>query len=345
MTNLDRVLVTGANGHLGAHIVRELLQQGYEVVAMVRQGSNLKGLQGLDLAYSYGDVRDANAVRLAAQGCKAMIHTAAVYQTWSKNPNDIIASAIEGTRNAFAAAKATGLSKVVYTSSVNAVGYVASPLQTRSAKDWNQDARNPYYVAKTQSEREALALSEQLEIPTVRICPGAIIGPLDFKTTPSSQILLNLLHGGQTWEGGLAWVDVRDVAAAHVAALQRSQPGQRLIASSHNLHYRDLAKHLEALVGIMPSHLAAPRWMALAIAQTMEWSASLRNSRPRFSVSETYENVQRYGFFDPQNTWTDLGLTPKPFQQTLADTLRWFLQQGWLKPSVAQAVQMRLNAG
>src|SRR3990167_3090175 len=100
-----KVLVTGANGHIGANVCRELLQQGHEVRAFVRKTADMHGLQGLNIEIAYGDVMDASSLNVAAQGCDAIIHLAAVYKTIAKTPEEIVAPAVEGSKNVFAAAK------------------------------------------------------------------------------------------------------------------------------------------------------------------------------------------------------------------------------------------------
>ena len=118
---MTRILVTGANGHVDANIIRSLLKRDYEVIPFVRATSDLRGLDPLNLTYAYGDVMDESSLLTAAEGCDVIIHTAAVYQYWAKNPDDIMKPALVGTRNMFNAAQQAGVKRVIYTSSVWAV--------------------------------------------------------------------------------------------------------------------------------------------------------------------------------------------------------------------------------
>jgi dihydroflavonol-4-reductase len=105
---VTRILVTGANGHLGANIIRSLLKRGYEVVPFVRPSSDLRGLAPLNLTYAFGDVMDESSLLSAADGCDVIIHTAAVFRFWAEDPADIMQPALEGTRNIFNAAQKNG---------------------------------------------------------------------------------------------------------------------------------------------------------------------------------------------------------------------------------------------
>src|SRR5688572_22528103 len=154
-----RVLVTGANGHIGNHVVRELISARHDPVPFVRKSSDVSGLKDLGLTLHYGDVQDRSSLEAAARGCDAIIHLAAVYAMRPKTAEEIMRPAVEGTENILQVAKAIGAKRVVYTSSVVAVGYSSTPA-VRSERDWNEDPQVPYFRAKTQSERQAWQLSK-----------------------------------------------------------------------------------------------------------------------------------------------------------------------------------------
>jgi len=204
-----KVLVTGANGHIGANVCRELLQQGHEARAFVRKTADMHGLKGLKIEIAYGDVMDASSLNAAALGCDAIIHLAAVYKTIARTPEEIVAPAVEGSKNVFAAAKQAGIKRIVYTSSIASIGFSESPDHMRSGDDWNEDAQNPYYIAKTQSEKVAQQLSREFDIELIVLCPALVLGVYDYRITPSNQLIRDLVNGkGQTYRGGMNLVDV-----------------------------------------------------------------------------------------------------------------------------------------
>jgi dihydroflavonol-4-reductase len=326
---MAKVLVTGANGHLGANTLRALLARGYEPVPFVRQGADLRGIEKLGLAYRYGDVMDAASVAAAAAGCEMIVHTAAVYLNWARNPDDIMRPSVVGTRNVFRAAKQTGVQRLVFTSSTNAVGFSARPDDVRTEMDWNDDAQNAYSVAKVRGEREAIRLAEELSIPTLRICPSGIVGMYDYRITPSTALILDMVNGnGFSWRGALNFVDVQTVAAAHAAALETGAPGQRYIVCGDNLDSRQIAQIVERLTGVKSRHLPLGRSAALAVGSLMDVGARLTGRKPTFSRSLAYEVVERYGLYDGSLANRTFGLHPLAAEAAIRNTICWLLYLG-----------------
>ena len=168
---MTRDLVTGANGHIGATTIRSLLRRGHEVIPFVRTESDLRGIQKLGLEMVYGDVRDYDSLAAAAQGCQAIIHLASVYRMWVKDPAEIMDPACCGTENIFRVARQVGIERMIYTSSVVAVGTLHKPEGLRTPSDWIEDPKATYYIAKADSERLALklAMRPRPDIPRSRL--------------------------------------------------------------------------------------------------------------------------------------------------------------------------------
>lgn len=338
-----KVLVTGANGHIGSHVVKQLLEQGHEVRAFVRKGSDKRGLEGLEPELFYGDVMDDEAVSKAAENCDAIIHMAAVYKTIAKTPEEIVEPAVRGAGNIFRAADKQGIKRIVYTSSVASIGFSYDPNEQRSGKDWNEDAQNPYYVAKTQSEKSAQKLARQFGIHLVVICPALVLGPNDYRITPSNQLVMDLLNGiGQTYPGGLNIVDVRDVAAAHVAALTKGENCQRYILGGENIEVKQLGKLLHQQTGTRTIHLPTGRATTLFFARIVETICKLLHLKPPFTYDLVHEVVGRYAYYDTATTEKDLGINPRPAAEILPDCVNWLLSQDKLRKRVASRISQRL---
>src|SRR5690554_1216226 len=158
---LMRVLVTGANGHIGAHVVRALLDEGHEVRAFMRKSSNQQGLEGLSIEPVYGDVMDPASLEQAVEGCVAVILLAVVYKTIARTAGAVVAPTIQGVTNLDPAAQKTGVQRILYTSSVASVGFYYDPTPYRTGNHWNADPHNPYYTAKTRSEQAAQSLARK----------------------------------------------------------------------------------------------------------------------------------------------------------------------------------------
>lgn len=337
---MARVLVTGANGHLGANTVQSLLARGHEVAPMVRLTSDLRGLDGLGLTYRYADVLDADSVLTAAQGCDVIVHSAAVYAVWAKDPDEIVAPSVTGTRNVFAAAEAAGVQRIVYTSSIAAVGYSDAPDNIRTAADWNEDARNPYYTAKVRGEQEAVRLSDESGIDTIRLCPAMVMGPWDFRITPSmGPLALDLINGnGSTWKGGANLVHAFDAGEAHARAVDQGEPGGRYIVGGENVDMVRVGELVEKWTGVRPRHLGVSRGAGMAMGSVLEAVAKITGKEPQFTRSVAYEHAHRYAYFDCDETNRVFGLAPKGADEMMRDAIRWLLFIGKIKRALPASV-------
>jgi len=329
---MARILITGANGHLGANTVRRLLHHGHEVVPFVRHNADLRGIEKLGLAYRYGDIMDCESLTTAADGCDVIIHTATLVKTWAKNPDEIMQPAFVGTRNVFTAAQQTGIRRLVYTSSVGAVGPAQSPNTLHTELDWHEEAQNPYYVAKLRSEQEALHLSETLAVPTIRLCPAQVLGPYDYRITPSTAVILGFINGTQrSWEGGWNIVDVRDVAEVHAAAVDCGEPGKRYVVGGTNLRLTEVGQIVKRLTGITPKHFGGGRKLSLLIGYLFELGARVTGSPPAMSWSSAHADIERYWYFDSTRTNRTFGLVPRGDEETIRDCIRWLLHLGAIR--------------
>jgi len=339
-----RVLVTGANGHLGCSVLRTLLDRGCHVVPYVRSTSDTQGIDGLGLTYARGDILDGDALTTAAAGCDAIINLAAVYRTFATDPEEIIRPAVQGIENVLRAAKANGVARVIHTSSIAAVGFGWGPDDIRNETHWNEMPLNAYYQAKTQSERRAWELAAELEVSMVTINPASIAGPFDFRITPSSRYLQGLANGiGGTPLGGTNYVDVRDVAHVLVEALERGQPGERYLVAGENITYDRLNEIIVDLTGSKPARLAFPRWFVLAYGWVTERFARWTGREPAYSYDLLYETTGRYGWFDSAKAEKTFDYRARDARSAIGATLLWLADRGALDAAVA--VNVRASIG
>jgi dihydroflavonol-4-reductase len=338
----ETALVTGASGHLGANLVRELLQHGYRVVALVRPTSDLSGLKGLDVELRQGDVMDREGLEAAAAGCQLIFHAAAVFKFWVKDPEEVLGPALEGTRNIFAAAARTHPRRIVYTSSCAAVGTSTDREALRTEDDWAESPHNIYHQAKLESEKLAHRLAGETQIPTVVICPTGLLGAHDHRVTPLMRLVRDWVNRTTvTWEGGINCIDVADAARAHRLAAERGRPGARYIAAGDNIHVPDVSGILERLVGRGPRHIQLPYPLATGAAHLFELCARIRGIDPLISRSLHREFTRRYQFYDATRARSELGWTCKPFEGALRGAIAWLLHIGALKPRVAAKIADR----
>ncbi len=332
-----RVLLTGANGHVGANTARALLADGHTVVAFVRPNADLRGLDGLDLSYVYGDVTQADTLKRAVVGCDSVIHTAAVYSWWAKDVDTIIQPALIGTRAIFEAAHQAGIRRIVYTSSTAAIGSTSNPNGLLTVDNWNDGTSAPYALAKTQSERIAWELADQHGIELIALCPGAVLGPYDYRITPSTEVVLGMADGsGRSVDSGLSFVHAYDVGVIHAKALTHGTPNQRYAVVAERATFKELAALVTALTGRPVRHLSAPRAVTHLLATVMELGARITGNKPMFSRAQASEYSHRYQFVDGAATWQAFNHTPRDLRTMVRDTLEWLVQIGKLPPQTLQ---------
>jgi dihydroflavonol-4-reductase len=336
---MTRVFVTGANGHIGSNTVRSLLRRGYEVVPFVRPGADLRGIEKLGLTCRLGDVRDYASLLKAAQGCDVIIHHATVFRLWAKDQTDILKPALEGTRNIFKAARETGARRMIYTSSMAAVGYLRKPDGLRTEADWNDHAQSPYFIAKTHSEREALRLANEYQIPTIRLCPTQVNGPLDYRITPSTKEIMDFINKRTpTYVGGSNFVHVYDVGEAHALAIEHGEPGSRYIVCGDNLHLKEVCVLITKLTGVKPNHLGITGPIIETVGALAGFVSKFTGVEPLFDRQIVQDVVGWYGFFDCSAANQTFWMTPHGAEETLRDTIRWLLFLGKIKPGVAERI-------
>lgn len=331
---MKHVLVTGANGHVGNMLVRRLVEKGYRVRASVRDPNDAektRPLRDLGVELVAADLMKPETLRPAAEGVDGLFQVAAVYQTHAKDPQrEIIEPSITGGMNMLRAAHAAGVKRVVFTSSVAAIGSNAPAEKPLTEEDWNDDAKNPYFYAKTEAERRAWAFSKEKNLPLVVINPGAIIGPGFYRHTPSTQAFEMLLRDKlpMVLPVGFTFVDVRDVAEAHVLAYENPYASGRYLAVDHFCSMLELmaaAKEIDPKLKI-PT-MAAPAW-SLGLIAGFDWLGNKITGAPRLVTRAMVAEVGgKYQRASSAKIRRELGWLPMPFRRSLADTLAWVRAQ------------------
>lgn len=329
---MARVLVTGANGHIGNVLVRQLVERGDQVVAFVRPTADLTSLEGLALTYHKGDMQDAESIMKAAEGCDLIYHLAANYDLRAGSEAEIIEPAIRGAESIFNAAKVHGIKRVVFTSSIVAVGTSTDPTDIRDESRWNEEPINLYYRAKTESERRVHQLASETGIEVVIVNPAMVLGTRDFRLTPSMRYARDLLRGIIiTIPSGLNVVSVQDVAAAHIAAADRGKPGERYIVGGENLSGKAMNQLVRQVSSAKPIHMWSPRWALMLTAIVVELLSKLVGIRAWITKSEVVEVAHRYAYYSTDKLRNELGVQPKDGQAVFEETRDWLISQGELK--------------
>ncbi len=315
------VLVTGAGGFLGSHVVRALLATGERPRALVRSGRVPDFLRRSDVTCVEGDLLDERSLTAACRGAQALVHCAARTGFWSRQNGEQRKVNVEGTAALYRAAHRMGIERIVHVSSVAAVGATRDGSVLDETTVWNlRPIRVNYATTKHAGEQRALAAAHG-GMPLVVVNPAAILGPrLDGRS--SSSLLARVALGRQrfTPAGGASVTDVEDVARAILRALDVGRVGERYILAGHNLTWEALFAAAARLKEVPAPRLhLGPRWTG-AVAWGLTWLDRLRLTRPPWTP-EIWRSYGWYSWYDSDKARRELGYTVRPLEEILRRSL------------------------
>jgi dihydroflavonol-4-reductase len=314
-------LVTGGSGFVGWHVARLLRERGHHVRALVRPSSRIPEI---DVEPVTGDLRDPASLARAASGCGLVFHVAADYRLWTRNPDEMYRSNVDGTRNMLAAAKAAGVERFVYTSTVGCIGVPADGIGDETQPISLADMAGAYKRSKFLAEQAALEFARN-GFPVVIVNPTAPMGDHDFKPTPTGQIVRDFLTGAMPAyiDTGLNVVNVRDVALGHALACEKGRPGERYILGSENLTLGQILRELARITGRPAPTIELPYFVAwTAGVVTTAW-ANLTGIPPRAPL-EAVRMAKKKMWVSHEKAARELGYSPCPAASALSDAAKWF---------------------
>jgi dihydroflavonol-4-reductase len=306
------VLVTGGNGHVGNTLAKQLCERGYAVRVTVR---NIEEAQALGIFDDHpidvrrADIRDEDAMRLAMEGVQGVFQVAALYHYDEASLGEgIVANNTDGCLAVLRAAKAAGVTRVVLTSSIAAVGFGGSEDRPLDESDWS-DPEDPYCRSKLESEQAARRWADEAGLDLVVVCPGVVLGPNFYKHTPSTGPVASIVHNQLPFriQAALSVVDVRDLADAHILAYEQTQAQGRYLATG--AHVPDL---MVAMAEVAPGIQMPERLLSVAESRALAQKAGT----PVELVGQSYR-------YDDRRIRQELGWQPRPLQETLRDTVAW----------------------
>jgi dihydroflavonol-4-reductase len=327
-----KALVTGGTGFIGANVVRALLARGYRVRVLLRPGSNRRNLEGLQVELAWGDIRDRGSLERALEGCSLLFHVAALYSFWVRPRNLIYEVNVEGTRNALQAALERGLERVVYTSSVAALGLPKGKEPADETTPVEPEAIiGDYKRSKYLAEQVALQFAER-GLPVVIVNPSLPVGPYDIKPTPSGRIILDFLNRRMPayMDTGMNIVDVEDVALGHLLAAEKGRVGERYILGGENLTMKELLALLAEITGLPAPKIKLPYYPLLGLSYLNSAFCTLTGATPRMTP-ETIRMSRHYMFYNPSKAVRELGFPQTPARTALQKAVDWFRANGYVK--------------
>jgi dihydroflavonol-4-reductase len=323
------VVVTGAGGHIGANLVRELLAQNRLTRCLVHIHD--RALEGLEAELISGDVRDIDSLCRAFEGADVVYHLAACISLSMGDWPLLESVNVLGTRNVIEACRRASVRRLVYFSSIHALVQEPFSVPVDESRPLAVSPRcPPYDRSKAAAEMEVrLAIKQGLN--AIVIYPTAIIGPHDYEPSYFGEALLRLAYHGlpALVTGGFDWVDVRDVVAGAILAEKNAPSGSAYLLSGHWLSMRDIAAMVADITGVRAPGFVCPRWLARVGAPVIMGISRLNGGRPLYT-SVSLRALRSNRHISHARATRELGYRPRPFRETLMDTLRWFEENGQL---------------
>lgn len=338
----DKIVITGASGFVGSAVARAVAARGAKVVALVEPGADERNLGSIPAERVVADVRDGPAVRAACAGARFVFHLAAIYRFWAPDPQLFYDVNVGGTVNVLNAARDEKCERLIYTSTVGVLGLGGTKRGTPADETCFADVSHLfgcYKRTKYVAEHEVLrAGAEGLDVCLV--LPTTPLGPGDLAPTPTGRIVLDFLNRRMPAfaDTRLNVVHVDDLAAGHLAALERGARGRSYILGGQNLSMREILAILSDCSGLPAPRLRLPSELVLAVATASEFVEGRLLRRPPHVPLEAARMSATYMAFDDSRARTELGYTARPAREAILDSARWFAANGYVNSSRRTAI-------
>jgi dihydroflavonol-4-reductase len=330
-----RVFLTGATGFVGHHVARALAAQGAELRLLVRKSSNLAHLEGVAGETHLGDLDRPESLAPALAGCDAVVHVAADYRLWIRDPQAMHRTNVDGTGSLLRLAREARVPRFVYTSSVATRNFrvdgVAIDEDTPvSLGDMVGHYKRSKFLAEQQAESAARGGQD-----VIILNPTTPVGPYDAKPTPTGRIFVDFLNGRfpAYVDTGLNLVDVAEVARTHVDALTRGTPGRRYILGGENLTLKQILDRMSAITGLASPTLRIPFAVAATYAFLDEWiTGRVRGREPRATLEQVRMGRKKM-FASSARAERELGFRVVPVHGAMRAAIEWFRANGYASPA------------
>jgi dihydroflavonol-4-reductase len=326
-----KIFLTGATGFVGHHVAEALASQGAKLRMLIRKTSNLSHLEGIPGETHLGDLTDPQSLRPALAGCDAVMHVAADYRLWIRDPESMYRANVDGTRDLLRLAREAGVKRFVYTSSVATMHFRRDGLVVNEDTPVSlADMVGHYKRSKFMAEQQAIAAAQDGQ-RVIILNPTTPIGPCDFRPTPTGQIFVDFLNGRfpAYMDTGMNLVDVAEVARAHVAALTRGQSGHRYILGGENLTLKQILDKMSAITGLPSPTVKIPFMVAATYAFFEEWiTGRIRGCEPRATLEEVRMGRKKM-YASSAHAQQELGFRIMPVYPAMRAAIDWFRANGF----------------
>lgn len=325
-----KVFLTGATGFVGNHVACCYADLGAELRLLTR-GTNNAQLEGIPAEIITGDLRKPEDLRSAIRGCDAVVHVAADYRLWIRDPDEMYAANVNGTRELLRIAREENVANFIYTSSVATMGFKTDgTIVDENTPVSIADMIGHYKRSKFLAEQEAIAAAK-LGQRVMILNPTTPIGSRDVKPTPTGRIVVDFLNRKfpAYVDTGLNLVDVAEVARMHVEALHAGKPGERYILGGENLTLKQILDRMSAITGLPSPTMKVPHTVAMVFAFFDEtFTGKLRGQEPRATVEAVHMGKKKM-FASSAKAERELGFKILPVYKALRSAIDWFVEHGY----------------
>ena len=326
-----KIFLTGATGFVGHHVALALADQGAELRLLVRKTSNLANLEGIPGGTHVGDLAQPESLRPALAGCDAVVHVAADYRLWIKDPPAMYRANVDGTRDLLRLAREARVPRFVYTSSVATMHFRTDGLVINEDTPVSlRDMVGHYKRSKFLAERQAIDAAQAGQ-EVIILNPTTPVGPNDAKPTPTGRIIVDFLNGrfAAYMDTGLNLVDVAEVARTHVDALTRGKPGRRYILGGENLTLKQILDKMAEIAGLPSPTVRIPFAVAATYALFEEWiTGRILGREPRATLEEVRMGRKKM-YASSARAQQELGFRIAPVDPALRAAIGWFRAHGY----------------
>ncbi len=323
-------LVTGATGFVGSAVARALLARGYTLRLLVRAASDRSNIAGLAAELATGDLKDPASLERAVAGCRYVVHVAADYRLWVPDPAAMNRANVDGSRALLLAAQKAGVERMVYCSSVAALGLVGDGTPgDESTPNALEKVVGTYKRSKYLAEQAVLALARENGVPVVVVNPSAPIGPRDIKPTPTGKMIADTAAGRMPAyvDTGLNVAHVDDVGEGHVLALERGRVGECYILGGEDMPMQRILAVTAEVAGRKPPRIRLPHGALYPLALASEGLARMTGVEP-LVTRDILAMAKKKMFFSSAKARAELGYVPRPAREAIADAVAWFRANG-----------------
>ena len=326
-----KILVTGGSGYIGSAVVRELLSDGAKVKVLARKTGDLRNLEDLDVELAHGDITDFHSIKSALRRCDRVFHLAAIYAIWLPDPKMMHWVNVQGTKNVLEACLQKKIKKVVYTSSVAALGAHGSGRPADESAGFNLwHTRDNYYISKFKAEQVALDYFQR-GLPVVIVNPTNPCGPRDAAPTPNGQLIINIIKGKLPGyvDGGINVSDIADTAKGHVLAMEKGKPGEKYILGNTNVSVKEYFDLIAQTGGGKSPSMKIPKPAAVFSGYLYQLLAKITR-KPPVTTAAWVRVGSEYSFWDSSKAIEELGMPQTPIRESIQGAVDWFKENGYL---------------